>query len=341
MTSELPITLTSIANKLGLSATTVSRVLSGQAERYRISKKTQAVVLKETRRLDFSPNQLARGLRLKRTHTLGVVIPDISNPFFASLVRYVELEARKLGYAVLLCDSEERTDIEVASLRLMQSRKVDGIITSPVGQSGEHLSSLHDAGLPVVIVDRYFPQMKLPFVSSDNFNGAVQGVSHLIENGHRNIACIQGIPTSSPNIDRVNGYKAALRKHHIKLLDNFIIGADFGRRNGYVSTKLLLKHTPRPTALFSVGNLITLGVLQAIAEEDLKVPDDISIVSFDEQPYSAFLATPMTTIAQQIETMGQIAVSMLLTQIESTGAPQSDGIQIPTQLITRQSVKMI
>ncbi len=341
MTRKSQATLKSIADKLNVSVSTVSRVLSGQARRYRISEKTETAVLAEAKRLDFAPNQLARGLRLKRTHTLGLVIPDISNPFFASLARNVELEARKSGYAVFLCDSEERTDIEVASMRLMQSRKVDGIITSPVGQSSEHLSTLHEAGLPIVIADRYFPQMNLPFVTSDNFNGAVQGVSHLIENGHKNIACIQGMPSSAPNIDRVSGYKAALSEHHIKLQDGLIIGDDFGKRSGYISTKLLLKRTLQPTALFSVGNLITLGALQAIAEEGLKVPDDISLVSFDEQPYSAFLSTPMTTIAQQVETMGQIAVSLLLGQIEATGTPECPGIQLPTQLIKRQSVKRI
>ena len=341
MTRKQQATLKCIGDKLNVSVSTVSRVLSGQGKRYRISKKTEAAVLAEAKRLDFSPNQLARGLRLKRTHTLGLVIPDISNPFFASLARYVELEARKSGYAVFLCDSEERTDIEVASVKLMQSHKVDGIITSPVGQSSEHLSALCQAGLPIVIVDRYFPQMNLPFVTSDNFDGALQGVSHLIENGHKNIACIQGLPTSAPNIDRVNGYKAALSEHHVKLQDNLIIGDDFGKRNGYISTKLLLKRAPRPTALFSVGNLITLGALQAIAEEGLKVPDDISLVSFDEQPYFAFLSTPMTTIAQQVETMGQIAVSLLLGQIDATGTPECAGIRLPTQLIKRESVKRI
>ncbi len=334
-------TLKCIADKLDISVSTVSRVLSGQAKRYRISKKTEQAVLDEAKRLDFAPNQLARGLRLKRTHTLGLVIPDISNPFFACLARYVELEARKSGYAVFLSDSEERTDIELESLRLMQGRKVDGIIISPVGQSGEHLARLHEAGLPIVIVDRYFPSMKMPFVTSDNFNGAQQGVTYLIENGHTHIACIQGLPDSAPNIDRVNGYKAALSANRVALQENLIIGDNFGERNGYIATKLLLQRASRPTALFSVGNLITLGALQAIIEENLKVPDDISIVSFDEQPYSAFLSTPMTTIAQQNETMGQVAVSLLLGQIDATGIPDCEGIQLPTQLIKRESVKRI
>jgi len=341
MTRKKQITLKYIADKLNISASTVSRVLSGQAKQYRISKKTQDAVLSEAKRLDFSPNQLARGLRLKKTHTLGLVIPDISNPFFASLARYVELEARKSGYAVFLCDSEERTDIEIESLKLMQSRKVDGIIISPVGQSGDHLTKLHQAGLPIVIVDRYFPAMNLPFVTSDNFKGALQGVTHLIENGHRDIACIQGLPDSAPNMDRVSGYKAALNQHRVRLQDNLIIGDSFGERNGYISTKLLLERAPRPTAIFSVGNLITLGIMRAIAEEGLKIPDDVSLVSFDEQPYSAFLSTPMTTIAQQNESMGQTGVSLLLGQITATGNPGKEGLKLPTHLIKRESVKRI
>jgi LacI family transcriptional regulator len=334
-------TLKCVADKLDISVSTVSRVLSGQARRYRISQKTEQAVLDEAKRLDFSPNQLARGLRLKRTHTLGLVIPDISNPFFASLARYVALDARKAGNAVFLCDSQERTDIEIESLRLMRGRKADGIITSPVGQSGDHLTKLYQAGLPIVIVDRYFPHMNLPFVTSDNFNGAMQGVAYLIENGHTNIACIQGLPDSAPSIDRVKGFKAALSAHQVTPQDDLIVGDGFGERNGYIAAKLLLKRKPRPTALFSVGNLITLGALQAIAEEALKVPEDVSIISFDEQPYSAFLRTPITTIAQQNETMGRIAVRLLLGQIDGNGSPDREGIQLPTKLIKRESVKRL
>lgn len=341
MIRKRQVTLKYIADRLNISPSTVSRVLSRQAKRYRISKKTEDAVLSEAKRLDFSPNQLARGLRLKKTHTLGLVIPDISNPFFASLARYVEREARKSGYAVFLCDSEERTDIEIESLRLMQGRKVDGIIISPVGQSGDHLTRLHKAGLPIVIVDRYSPSMNLPFVTSDNYNGALQGVDYLIENGHRRIACIQGLPDSAPSVDRVNGYKAALNEHGIELQENQIIGDNFGEQNGYISTKLLLEQKNKPTAIFSVGNLITLGALKAVTEAGLRVPEDLSIVSFDEQPYSAFLSTPMTTIAQQNETMGQIGVSLLLRQMMVTDKPKQEGIKLPTQLIKRASVKRI
>jgi len=341
MAKKQQTTLKCIADKLSISVSTVSRVLSGQAKRYRIGKKTQEAVLSEAKRLDFSPNQLARSLRLKKTHTLGLVIPDISNPFFARLARYVELAARKSGYAVFLCDSDEQTDVEVESLRLMQGRKVDGIIISPVGQSGDHLKKLHEEGLPIVIIDRFFPNMTLPYVTSDNYNGALDGVSHLIDHGHERIACIQGIPDSATNLERVRGYTAALDQHHVASDPQLIVGDSFSQRNGYMSTKLLLKRKPRPTALFSLGNQMTFGALQALAEEGVRVPEDISVLSFDEQPYFAFLATPITTIAQQNETMGRTAVSLLLEQINDKEPKDVEGIMLPTTLVKRDSVRSL
>jgi LacI family transcriptional regulator len=334
-------TLKSIADKLDVSVSTVSRVLSGQGKKYRISQKTATAIQEEAGKLDFTPNQLARGLRLKKTHTIGLVIPDISNPFFSTLARHVEMESRKSGYGVFLCDTEENTEIEVQSLNYMRTRKVDGVIISPVGLSGDHLARMHEGGLPIVVVDRYFPTVMLPYVTSDNFKGALEGVVHLLENGHRVVACIQGILDSAPNRDRVRGYQAAHEQFEVKVDANLIVGDNFGERNGYIQMKLLLSRAQRPTAIFSVGNLITLGALRAIAEEGLTVPDDISIVSFDEQPYSGFLATPMTTISQQNEAMGQIAVSLLLGQMEAKGHPESEGILLPTRLIKRESVRRL
>ena len=334
-------TLKTIAEKLNVSVSTVSRALSGQAKKYRISQQTASVIREEAEKLNFTPNQLARGLRLKKSHSIGLMIPDISNPFFSRLARYIERELRKSGYAVFLCDTEENTAIEVQSLNYMRTREVDGVIISPVGQSNAHLAKMYKEELPIVIVDRYFPNIMLPYVTSDNFKGAREGVTYLLENGHRTIACIQGIPGSAPNIDRVKGYRTAHERFDVAVDSNLIVGDNFGERNGYLQMKLLLSRPKRPTSLFSVGNLITLGALRAIAEEGLKVPDDISIVSFDEQPYSGFLATPMTTIAQQNDAMGQIAVSLLLRQIEATEHTDPEAILLPTRLIKRNSVRRL
>lgn len=282
---------------------------------------------------------MARGLRIRRTYTVGLVIPDISNPFFASVARSIEIEARKVKYSIMLCDSQESTKIEIDSIRLLQSQKVDGLIICPVGQDYEHLKRLYNNGTPVVVVDRYFPQLKCSYVISDNYTGALEAVSYFIENGHRVIACIQGILSTSVNDDRVRGYKDAHKKYSIPLDGSLIIGNSFGERNGYIGAKILLNRAERPTAIFATSNLISLGALRAISEEGFKIPDDISMISFDDQAYSDYLSTPMTTVVQQKEEIGNIASKLLIDQIESDNSFNTKGVTLTTRLIIRKSVK--
>lgn len=333
------ITLKSIAERLNVSVTTVSRVLNGKSDRYRISKETQRLIHQAAKDLHYSPNQLARGLRLRRTNTIGYIIPDISNPFFAGIAKSVEKSARKLGYSIILCDSEESTEIEENLLQIMLDRKVDGLIISPVGLEVSHLRSISQKNIPIVLLDRYFPDLNIPFVTSDNYQGSIEAVSMLIENGHTRIACIQGLRNTSPNNDRVKGYIDAHKKHDLPIDKNLIVGDSFGEENGYIETKLLLKQNILPTAIFAVSNLISLGAIRAIAEEGLKIPNDISMISFDDQPYSSFLSTPMTTVSQQSTQIGQIAIKLLIDQIESGRQLEPKGIFLPTKLVIRDSVK--
>ena len=334
-------TLKSIAKIIGCSDTTVSRVLNGKASQYRISQKKAREILQVAEELNFTPNRLARSLRTRQTQTLGLVIPDISNPFFASIARHVERESRKLGYSVIVADTEEETDLEIKAVNLLKSRNVDGMIISPVGQSVAHLEKHYQAGMPIVVIDRYFPDSPLPFVASDNYNGSKQAVAYFIQNGHRKIACIQGLPYTSPNTDRVRGYRDALTDAGIAVEERLIVGNSFGEENGYLETKLLLQQNPRPTAIFALSNLISLGALRAVAEESLNIPHDISIIAFDDQPYHDYLATPMTTVAQPNSEMGQMAMKLLHNQMQNLDKDQAAGIMLPTKLIIRQSVKNI
>lgn len=334
-------TLESISKELGISVSTVSRVLNGKSDKFRISKKTQELIFQTAKKLNYTPNQLARGLRLKKTFTIGYIIPDISNPFFSSIAQSVERSARKFGYSVLLSDSEESTEIEKQILKLILQRKVDGLIISPVGQDVKHILDAQQKHIPIVLIDRYFPNLNIPFVTSDNYRGALEAVSYLIENGHKRIACIQGLQNTMPNIDRVKGYKEAFIKHNLPIDESLIVGDSFGEENGYIETKILLKRTEKPSAIFAVSNLISLGVLRALREENLDVPKDISIISFDDQPYSSLLATPMTTVTQQSSEIGFIATKLLIDNIDSKRIVESNGIFLPTKLILRKSVKRI
>jgi len=334
-------TLKAIARQLGVSVTTVSRALNGKAEQYGISKKTEQAVLRAAKKLHFSPDPVARGLRLNQTLSIGLLIPDIANPYFAEIAKNVEMAARRGGYSVILCDTQESTALEVESLALLRGRKVDGLVIAPVGQSAQHLEELQDGGLPAVVIDRYFPRLNLPYVVSDNYKGALEATSHLVEHGHRTIACVQGLARTSPNRDRVRGYQAGLKKHGIAVDTSLVVGSGFGEENGYVHAKLLLKKKRGVTAILALSNLIALGILRALSEDGLKVPGDISIICFDDQPYCAYLNTPMTTVDQDNEQMGQIAVRLLLEQIQAPGRPTGEGIMLPTRLIERASVKRL
>jgi len=334
-------TLQCIAERSGVSVTTISRVLSGQAERYRISKETEAAVKKIANEFNFVPNQLARGLRLKKTLKVGLVIPDVSNPFFAGIARQVTLGARRHEYSVVLCDSQDNTELELRSLALLQSQHVEGVVLCPVGQSGRHLAQFIAGKLPIVLVDRFFPDLPLPYVSSDNEGGAKEATELLVKNGHTRIGCLQGLPGTSPNESRVKGYKEALTRHNLPVDENLIVGDSFTEQSGYIETKLLLKNQPDVTALLALSNLNALGAIRALAEEKREIPSDISIVSFDDPPYAAYLATPMTSIAQSFSEMGDVAVKLLFDQIQSTRSQPRGGILIPTSLVVRKSVKQL
>ncbi len=341
MVQNKQITLEIIADQIGLSCTTVSRVLTGQSKKYRISEKTTELVQHTARELGYIPDELARGLRTRRTNTMGLVIPDISNPFFSTIARNIEIQARKVGNSIILADSQEDTQLEIDSIRLLQSRKVDGLIICPVGEESAHLKSIVGSGLPIVIIDRYFPDLDCAHVVSDNSGGALAAVRYFFEMNHRAIGYIQGRVNTSVNIERIRGYRDAHEQFGQAVDESLIVGDSFGKRNGYIGAKILLAKTPRPTAIFAASNLISLGAMTAIQEEGLTIPEDISLISFDEQPYSEYLATPMTTVAQQTSETGEIAFKLLQSQIQNDGKQSTEGIVLPTELVFRKSVKKL
>ncbi len=334
---QSPVTLKDLSKELGFSTSTISRVLNGKGDDYRISKDTQDIIKKAAQDNNFTPNQTARGLRLQKSFTIGLVIPDISNPFFSSIARALENECRKSGYSIILCDSEDQTKLEIDTINILKNRNLDGIIVCPVGIQGKHLIDISET-LPIVIIDRYFPNLKLKYVSSNNYQGAFDATIYLSEKGHENIGCIQGIVGTSPNDERIRGYRDALIKKNIKIDESNIVGGNYDIQTGYIETKLLLAKKNPPTAIFAFSNTISLGALKALKEEKKRIPEDVSIISFDDHPYSDFLETPISSITQQNELMGKIAAKLLLDQINGTGNYEQDGILLPTNFTKRKSV---
>jgi len=331
-------TLKSIAERSRVSVSTASRVLTGKAAEYRISDETAAAVTAVAKELGYMPNLLASGLRLRKTRTIGLVIPDISNPFFSNVARTIERTARSHAYSIILCDSEEDTELEAKALVLLQTRKVDGLLIFPVGQDASHIQDVRARNVPMVLIDRLLPSVRCPAIASDNYRGAREAVSYLYAHGHRTIACIQGLPNTSSTQERVRGYRDALVEHGIAMDASLLVGNNFGEENGYVEAKLLLSREQRPTAIFALGNLIALGVLRALSEENLRVPHDVSLIAFDDQPYFSYLSTPVTTIAQQNAEIGQIAVKLLLDEMEGGRLREEGTMLLPTRLVVRKSV---
>lgn len=332
-------TLKSLAQLVGVNVSTVSRVLNGKAKQYRISKQTEEAVLLAAKELNYHPNQVAQGLRLKRTLTIGLVIPDISNPFFSALARSIEIQARHDKYSIMLFDSQEDIDIETESIQLLVSRKVDGCIICPIGLENKHLDKLEkDFRIPLVVVDRSFPGMKAPSVTADNYGGALEAVSFLIENGHTAIGCIQGLAGSTVNNNRIKGFCDGHEQFGLEVPDDLIVGNSFGEKNGYESAMILLDRPERPTAIYACSNLIALGAIRAIHEKGLKIPDDVSLIAFDNEPYFEYLSTPITAVSQPREEMGKKAMELVISQIEN-GKQPSSSVTLPTSIIVRQSVK--
>ncbi len=340
-TKTAPLTIKDIAQELGVSATTVSRVLAGKAKEHRISDETAKQVIELSKRKNFTPNAIARGLRLLKTHTIGLLIPDISNPFFAGLARNVTEGLHRHGYSIILCDSQDDLAMERQLLDLLWSRQVDGMIIAPVGQQASHVADLARMPKPVVMVDRFFSDLKIPYVSSDNFLGAKQAMECFFENGHRKIACLKGLSGSAPAEERLRGYRQALSQHGLEVDESLIRGDAFGEQSGYVETKLLLKRRRDFTGIFAMSNLIASGALTALEEEGVRVPEDISLIAFDEQPYLSHFNPPLTTIAQPVERIGDTVVKILLSQMKSPDQPQTEGILLPTSLVRRKSVARI
>jgi DNA-binding LacI/PurR family transcriptional regulator len=231
--------------------------------------------------------------------------------------------------------------LEVDHVNLLWSKGVDGLVVMPVGQKSSHLATLLANGVPVVLVDRSFDELETSTVVIDNYDGALQAVEHLIANGHTRIAIIQGLAETYTCRGRLRGYQDALHNHGIPLDESLIVGRDFRRENGYIETKFLLQSSRPPTALFTTSDLITLGALQAIAEEGMEIPRDISVIAFDDIESASFFRCPITAIAQPKENIGEMAIKLLIDQIRSQEKFEPRHIVLRPSLIVRDSVRTL
>ena len=329
-------TLDTIARNTGFSKSTISRVLNNKAYSSRISRETVEIILGEAERCGYTPNLIAKNLRKNHTQTIGLLVPSLSNPYFAEIASVIISEAQKCGYTTLVSDTKEDEELQNSSITTLISRPVDGIIIVPCGNDPAYLEQTNSQCVPVILVDRYYENSPLPYVVTNNFQGGYLATSLLIKNGHRDIACIQGPPGATPNKKRIEGYLLVLKENGLEDRAT-IVGNEFSVQNGYLKTKLLLNNEKRPTAIFALSNTIGLGAIKAIREARLKIPDDISLVSYDNNMYLDYLEPSITRIGQMVDEMGKMAVKLLHESISGHKEIRSQ-IELSPEMILRESV---
>jgi LacI family transcriptional regulator len=331
-------TMRDVANQAGVSSTTVSHVLN--ETRY-VQEDTRRRVLEAVNALHYRPNAVARGLTTKRTATVGVVVADILDPFFATLVRGIEHDLSNHGYSLIVCNTDERPKKEVGYLSLLVNKRVDGIIIAPTGHPSDVYESLRNNVIPVVFVDREPPGRYGPVIEMDNVAAAREAVHHLISSGHRRVAIVAAAPERSPSQQRIQGYRLALQEEGLPVDEDLICHARSGLLAGQATTERLLRLADPPTALLCVNDLVTLGALAA-----LRAPHSgagqwagACLVSFDDTPWKAVFAPRISVVRLPIARLAQVAVQTLLAKIRD---PQTEieNVVLKTELVVRESSRV-
>lgn len=327
------VTIRDIAHRVGVSPTTVSHVMN---ETRFVSEELRTRVYQAIRELNYQPNAIARSLRCKKTQNIGMIIPDIAYPFLAEVARGVEDTGFKLGYNVILCDSNGTLEREITCIDLLREKQVDGIIFVAAGESSRHVETLIKQGMPVIVVDRELPGLEVDSVLADNLQGGYQATEYLIQLGHRCIGCITGPPDLSISSQRVSGYRQALERYGIPLYDELVVIGDFRYHEGYRVTRQLLALNEPPTAIFACNDIMAVGAICAAKDKGLGVPEGIAIIGFDDIALASFISPRLTTVAQPKHEMGAIAVELLAERINDKSRPLTKRL-LPTQLVVRES----
>lgn len=325
-------TMKDIAEATGFSVNTVSRALGSKPN---VSPEARKVILDMANRMEYRPNKLARSLRLSTTQTIGVIIADVSNPYFGALVKGIEKEARGSGHNVILFDTDEDYSREVEAVQVMLEEQVAGVILTPTQKKMGSVERLLDARLPFVLVSRRFPDLKTNYVISDDVHGGVLATEHLIALGHRLIGMVNGPLHISSAVERFQGYQQAMHDHQLPVGESFVTTGAVTMQDGYDAVQSLLCQNPRPTAIFAFSDFVAFGVMKAIREAGLKVPDDISVVGYDDIQFAACLETPLTTVHVPKERLGIEAARVLREQLASEHPAKQ--VELLVDLVVRES----
>lgn len=310
-------TIIEIARELNISPSTVSRALNNHPA---ISKKTRDSVIELAKQLNYLPNFLALNLLKKRTNTIGVIVPEITSYFFSSIISGIQDLLNPLGVNMIIGQSNESFEEEKSIVRTFASIRVDGFLISPSSNTKnfDHLKVLTENNIPLVIFDRDCEGIEVDKVFVDEYKGAFQAVEHLIKSGCRRIAHIAGPDTLSTAKHRLRAYKDALTLHQLPVRSEYIVESKgFAPEHGIEPTKQLLALSNPPDAIFTINDGVAIGAMFVIKEVGISIPEDISIIGFDDDPHSSYFRPSLSTVWQPTYEMGMLAARLLMKRVNS------------------------
>jgi len=329
-------TIKDVAKRAGVSPSTVSRALSGKVP---VDQETRKRVMEAVRALNYKPNILAKGLKEGRTNTIALIVPNISNPVFPAVARGVEDVARKHGFTVILCNTDEDIEAEKDYVEKLQKRWVDGFIFATAREESHHILQLKENGFPVVLVVRHMGQA-VDAVVIDNYRSSFEAVKYLLDTGHRKICIVSGDTSLTLYKERLEGYKHALQAAGLLIMPELVLDVAGRDDTGYEAIMALLKKGILPDAVFATSDPRAISAIRAIKDCGLSVPDDVSVVGFDDLDISPFLDPPLTTVSQPLYEMGARAARRLIDMINGEKHEQPKVELVKANLVIRKSVKV-
>jgi LacI family transcriptional regulator len=325
-------TIKDVAALAGISYTTVSHVVNNTRP---VSQEVRLKVEAAIKSLDYVPSAVARSLKAKTTATIGLLVPNSLNPYFAELARGIEDYCERNGYCVILCNSDDNPDKQRSYLRVLLEKRIDGLIVASAGGDSGLAQGLAGVKTPMVIVDRGLDGVDADLVRIDHEYGAYLATRHLLELGHRDIATISGPASTSVAQMRLAGYCRALKEAGVEVRQERMLESDFTSTGGYNAAAMLLANNP-PSAIFAGNDMIGIGVLRAAAERNVRVPSELSVIGFDDIQMSRYVYPALTTVGQSILQLGEMAAEVLLRRIASPNLGTDQRIVTPS-IVLRES----
>lgn len=334
------VTIKDIAREAGVSISAVSLVLNNRPNR--ISAEKRAQILEIAKKNNYEPNAIARSMVTRESKTFGVIIPDLENIFFSSLVKVLESNCHKEGYMLLIVNSNDQLKREIALIEMLKARQIDGLFLVPSIESiikqDEAADIYNNIGLPVVMLDRFVEDFECDRVAFDNELGAYLAVQHLIEQGHRQIGCV-AMPAQKGNMRaRMNGYMRAMHEHGLTIGDSYIVGGDLRMQSGYMAAQSLVSQT---TAVFTSNDMMALGFLKYLGQKGIDVPDDYAVVGFDDVVTPYLINLELTSVLQDVTIIGSKACELMRERLAGSAGDYKSFLLQPELIVRESSVKLM